>query len=506
MTTAVQDVRHLSERTDAVRQMLNKKLAKKEKLGQYFSSSSVANLMSSMMDYPQKNIKILDPGAGVGSLFTACVQRICGRKHLPDSIQVVAYEVDDLLFDSIDASLMQIGDVCKDLGVGFSGTLVKRDFLEDYAVSSDALSCRFTHVIMNPPYEKIKVSSKTYDILRGVGLQTTNMYSAFIAVSHNLLGSGGQMTFISPRSFCNGTYFHHFRRDFLGSMSPKKIHLFSSRTSSFSDDGVLQENVIICARKNGMNQDVIVSSSCGPADDVRQRRVKKSDIIFDDDPQMFIHIVPDEEGAQISEKMRDLPCTLKDIGIEISTGRVVDFRIRDELRFADERGAVPLVRPFNISCGTTRFPGHSKKHCNFIMANEKSRKLLVGNGNYVLVKRFTTVEQKRRVTASVWTRNEYDSELIGFENRVNYFHSNGAGLTGSVARGLCAFLNSSAVDAYFRQFSGNTQVNAADLRYLRYPSRRNLGMLGNSVVSGMGQDEIDRLVDGLLFDSVMARH
>ena len=75
-----------------------------------------------------------------------------------------------------------------------------------------------------------------------------------------------------------------------------------------------------------------------------------------------------------------------------------------------------------------------------------------------------------------------------------------------MARGLCAFLNSSAVDAYFRQFSGNTQVNAADLRYLRYPSRRKLGMLGNSVVSGMGQDEIDRLVDGLLFDSVMARH
>ena len=31
MTTTVQDVRHLSERTDAVRQMLNKKLAKKEK-------------------------------------------------------------------------------------------------------------------------------------------------------------------------------------------------------------------------------------------------------------------------------------------------------------------------------------------------------------------------------------------------------------------------------------------------------------------------------------------
>ena len=498
MTPAAQEAGCLLERTDAVRQALSKRLAKKEKLRQYFSSASVANLMASMMDYPQRDIRILDPGAGVGSLFTACVERICGRRRLPDSIHVVAYEIDGLLSESVKAALEHAGDACRAIGVRFSGTLASRDFIADYAAQSDVLSGGFTHVIMNPPYEKIGVSSSTYDTLRGAGLQTTNMYSAFIAVSHNLLGRGGQMTFISPRSFCNGTYFHPFRRDFLKSMSPRRIHLFSSRTSSFSDDGVLQENVIICARKNGTNREAVVSSSGGPADDSVQRRVEKSAIVFDSDPQMFIHIVPDEAGARVSRRMRRLPCTLKDIGIGVSTGKVVDFRIRDELRFADEGGAVPLVRPFNISDGMTRFPGDSRKHCNFIMANDRSRRLLTANGNYVLVKRFTTVEQKRRVTASVWTGSEYDSELVGFENRVNYFHCNGTGLAGSVARGLCAFLNSTAVDSYFRQFNGSTQVNAADLRYLRYPSRRRLQTLGGSAVPGMSQEEIDGLVDGLL--------
>ena len=381
---------------------------------------------------------------------------------------------------------------------GFSGTLVGRDFIEDCAAAPDAPPGGFTHVIMNPPYGKIGVSSATYGTLRRAGLQTTNLYSAFIAVSRNMLGSGGQMTFISPRSFCNGAYFHHFRRDFLRSMSPRRIHLFSSRTSSFGDDGVLQENVIICARKGGANREAVVSSSGGPADGAVRRRVPMSDIVLEGDPQMFIHIVPDEAGARVSGRMRRLPCTLGDIGIGVSTGKVVDFRIRDELRFADEAGAVPLVRPFNISHGTTRFPGDSKKHCNFIMASDRSRKLLVADGNYVLVKRFTTMEEKKRVVASVWAGGGRGPGLVGFENRVNYFHRNGAGLAGSVARGLCAFLNSTAVDSYFRQFNGSTQVNAADLRYLRYPSRRQLRTLGGSAAPGMGQEETDRLVDGLL--------
>ena len=40
-----------------------------------------------------------------------------------------------------------------------------------------------------------------------------------------------------------------------------------------------------------------------------------------------------------------------------------------------------------------------------------------------------------------------------------------------LARGLVAFLNTQAVDDWFREFNGHTQVNATDLRSLSYPSR-----------------------------------
>jgi adenine-specific DNA-methyltransferase len=65
-----------------------------------------------------------------------------------------------------------------------------------------------------------------------------------------------------------------------------------------------------------------------------------------------------------------------------------------------------------------------------------------------------------------------------------------------VAKGLTAFLNSTLVDSYFRQFSGHTQVNATDLRSLRYPAWEKLVALGRRVgASFPAQDELDRLVE-----------
>ena len=43
---------------------------------------------------------------------------------------------------------------------------------------------------------------------------------------------------------------------------------------------------------------------------------------------------------------------------------------------------------------------------------------------------------------------------------------------------MTVFLNATCVDNYFRRFSGHTQVNATDLRLLKYPSRAALQQLG----------------------------
>jgi len=86
--------------------------------------------------------------------------------------------------------------------------------------------------------------------------------------------------------------------------------------------------------------------------------------------------------------------------------------------------------------------------------------------------------------------------LIGFENHLNYFHSPKGEMSEALAKGLFAYLNSTIVDDFFRLFSGHTQVNSTDLRYLKYPSKKCLETLGEKLTSSEPtQEEIDALVE-----------
>jgi adenine-specific DNA-methyltransferase len=86
---------------------------------------------------------------------------------------------------------------------------------------------------------------------------------------------------------------------------------------------------------------------------------------------------------------------------------------------------------------------------------------------------------------------------IALENHLNYFHQQGQSLPDWLARGLTMFLNSTMVDAYFREFNGHTQVNAGDLRSLHYPSPEQLRIIGKAWERGLSQVDIDATVDSL---------
>ena len=100
------------------------------------------------------------------------------------------------------------------------------------------------------------------------------------------------------------------------------------------------------------------------------------------------------------------------------------------------------------------------------------------------------------MVAAVYDPVRVASGRVAFENHLNYYHIHGSGLPVTVAKGLAVFLNSTLVDTYFRQFSGHTQVNAADLRSLRYPGWNTLVALGRRIgMSFPSQGELDRLVE-----------
>ena len=66
--------------------------------------------------------------------------------------------------------------------------------------------------------------------------------------------------------------------------------------------------------------------------------------------------------------------------------------------------------------------------------------------------------------------------------------------------GLAVFLNSSMVDDYFRQFNGHTQVNATDLRLMKYPNRKTLINLGHWANKSkiISQKKIDIKLEAIL--------
>ena len=110
-------------------------------------------------------------------------------------------------------------------------------------------------------------------------------------------------------------------------MTLRRIHVFESREHAFRDDEVLQENVILHAVKGGPKRKVVISSSMGPEDEhVAVRDVDSAEVVRPDDPDAFIYVAADGLSDRVAGLMQTFTASLADLGLEVSTGRVVDFR------------------------------------------------------------------------------------------------------------------------------------------------------------------------------------
>jgi adenine-specific DNA-methyltransferase len=476
----------LVESVDFFRLDANRKLIpeRRSNLGQFMTPPATAQLMASMFEAAADEISLLDAGAGIGSLTAAFVGEVCTRPNKPRTIHVTAYEIDTDLADYLMGTLGQCRKTCEKAGIAFDFDLIPCDFIDANVRSLKqemfASTRRFNCAILNPPYKKINNDSQMRLTLREIGIETSNLYAGFLSVVLKLLAAGGELVAITPRSFCNGPYFKPFREMFLDTLAIHRVHVFESRQIAFEADEVLQENVIFHGIKGtGERERVTISSSRGPDDDFLSiRSVAYRDVVSPKDPEHFIHIVPDGIGASVAERMGQLHTSLSDIGIEVSTGRVVDFRAAAFLRNNPTSRTVPLIYPRNMEKGFVVWPKTGGKKPQAMAALSGAKELLVPKGTYVLVKRFSAKEENRRVVAALYTPKRIAAEQVGFENHLNYYHFKGEGLPVNLAKGLTGFLNSTLVDLYFRQFSGHTQVNATDLRSLKYPTRSQLEAFG----------------------------
>lgn len=462
-------------------------------LGQFFSPASVAVFMASLFEPGDGPVRLLDPGAGVGSLGAAVVDRFKGMGKGP--VTLTAVETDPRLIPPLKATM---GD-CERMA-GAPGEVIEDNFLAwaiDRCIGFGQLVAEpFDMVVMNPPYRKIARASNERLLVSPTGVEVSNLYAAFLSLSVRLLRPGGQLVAITPRSFTNGPYFRSFRADFLQSMAFRRIHLYDTRDTAFADSAVLQENVIFHAIKEEKPEFVTISTSAGGHDDlVASREVPYEQVVNPADEDQFIHLVPDDTAMRVAARIRKLPGTLKDLECAVSTGRVVDFRARDYLRDEPGEDSVPLIYPAHSRDGEVYWPKIKGKKPNALARTPETEKLLLPNGVYVLVKRFSSKEERRRVVATISSPERVPGPYIAFENHLNVFHGGNAGLPLDVARGLSCYLNSTLVDLYFRQFNGHTQVNATDLRKLPYPAIEQLRAVGRAAGEAtLSQEKVDHLL------------
>lgn len=497
------------EQTDLLRIRASSSLDPKKKsaLGQFFTASPICLYMASLFKEISGEVKLLDPGCGPGSLTAAFIDEALRRQKV-HSIDIRTFDIEDMVNPYISETLRLCSEESSKYGIEVVSQFRLEDFIltpaSDFGLFSKDQN--FTHVIVNPPYKKIATNSAYRKALKGSGIETVNLYSGFVSLAIQKLLPGGELVAIIPRSFCNGPYYQPFREYMLRETSVQHIHLFESRSNAFSEDNVLQENIIIHLIKGIAQKEVTISSSPRSdfqfdpktesitATDKTIRSVPIEAIVSPNDNRKFIHIAANEHDQQIVERIAYFNTPLSELNLQVSTGPVVDFRLKDDLRKNLENGTVPLIYPVHLN-GGLHWPKNSKKPNAIAVSKQSKGWLWENSGNFLIVKRFSSKEEKRRMVATCYD-SSLPGSLIGFDNKLNIFHANKKGFERDRMLGLYVYINSTLLDRYYRLFGGHTQVNATDLKSIGYPDIDSLKRMGQEATEmNLTQEKIDEIID-----------
>jgi len=485
--------------------------------GQYFTPCEIARFMAQLYATNKKIVRVLDPGAGAGVLTCALCVHLTELPQRPQEIIVDAYETDRSLANVLDKSLYFLQEYLNKLDVKFSFTIHSDDFIIHNSeilsgpqlFSNQCIAPHFDIAISNPPYFKISKSDPRSIVAKSVVYGQPNIYALFMAASASLLKVGGELIFITPRSFTSGVYFKRFREYFFSKVKPKLIHIFESRKHAFRRDEVLQENVIFQAKRTNnwtqkKRKSLLCLSSCQGLDDLCAPQRRKIDLAHSlnmNSELKVLRLPMTKHEEKILHEVDSWPGSLKKYGLEISTGPVVPFRSVNFLakKVNTSKTYVPLLWMNHVQTMKIVWPKNLKNKAEYIVVSHDSRSLLVPNENYVLLRRFSAKEQDRRLTASPFLKSTFHTNYIGLENHINYIYRPGGSLKLCEAYGLAVIFNSTILDSYFRVNNGNTQVGAIEIKNLPLPDIELIKEIGKKAQRlTLTFDTIDKLVGASL--------
>lgn len=473
-------------------------VAHKRKHGQFFTPIEIARFMGGLSIHTRTKLKLLDPGCGTLILSCTVLENLLGTSRSLQEIDLVAYETDTALFPFTRMVLDYLKRWLKKKNVKLNARLLTTDFVLDNRICFsqneqglfDEDSERYDIVISNPPYFKISGHDTRALLASSVVYGQPNIYSIFLIVSAKLLKNNGQLIFITPRSFSSGNYFRAFRQVLFQEVQIESIHLFGSRRQTFTRDKVLQETLIIKAkRKASRNHDYTIrvthSRDATDLERATQATYRSSELIDFSSSEKILHLPADEIDHSVIKLFKSWPGSLNKYNIQISTGPVVSFRARKYLSEKPQHGHsrfVPLYQLQNTAKMSLEWPVTKKGKPQFITLREETRSILLPNKNYIFLRRFSAKDDKSRLVASPYFADIAKGECIGVENHLNYIYRPNGHLGRDEILGLAALLNSNIFDRYFRTFNGNINVSATELREMPLPPLSIIKAIGNEFI------------------------
>ena len=462
--------------------------------GQIFTPKQIGKYMGKLLKTESRRIRLLDPGAGTGVLTVCFCEQLFALKK-PFTIDIDLYENDAALADILE----RVMEICKikawNTGVELEYKVHRKDFILHNAVNFDQSNLLnyqksqelYDYVISNPPYYKLNKNDPQSKIMARLVSGQPNIYTLFMALSTSMLRKGGEMVFITPRSFCSGLYYRRFRNWFLENSQIMHIHIFESRKEIFTNDAILQENIILMAKrveKKPNDYYISISSSTNKYfEEYREFQVDPEDIIYHKNGDVFIRIPTSPLDVEVLHIVDSWPNILDDLHLKISTGPVIPFRAKPFLlpEFKDDGNSFPLLWMHNMKKMRVVWPLRKNNKASAIRLSKKSFPLMLPVKNYVLLNRFSSKEQMRRLYSAVLLKSQFSFKKVGIENHVNYIYRPNGILPDDEAVGIAAILNTSVIDNFFRSLNGSTQVNATDIRSLPFPNMDKIKRIGKYI-------------------------
>lgn len=457
----------------------------RKKYGQFFTSIETARYMAGLYMIPEDkdSISILDAGAGSGILSCAFIER-AEQIAAIKKVELTCYENDKNVLGLLNDNLKY----CKthstkivEYSICTENYITSQYFDFNYMIGGNFNPVKYDFVIGNPPYMKIPKNAPEAASMQKVCYGAPNVYFIFAAMSLFNLKDGGEMVYIIPRSWTSGAYFKRFRQYFLTEGKLEHIHLFVSRNKVFDKEDVLQETLIVKARKTHKSPKkvrITSSKSNKDFDNLTSLEVPYHLVVSGED--YYVYLVTDEKDVEVLKRLHRFNQTLPDIGVKMKTGLTVDFRNQDILRDDEEDGAIPLFYSQHIKQGKVQFP--IQKEHEYVVTGQKG--LMQDNKNYLFVKRFTAKEEPRRLQCGIYLAKNYPQYTkISTQNKINFVDGLLGEMSECLVYGLYVLFNSTLYDRYYRILNGSTQVNSTEINSMPVPDKKIIQEMGKKLMN-----------------------